>query len=79
MRLRLEHVCAKQDDRLLGSTTSTAGPHVLGIEWNAENQLTAVKQGGKTLASFTYDGGGRRATKTAGGVTTPAREERDWT
>jgi RHS repeat-associated protein len=39
-------------------------------EWDAENQLTAVKQGGNTLASFTYDGNGRRATKTAGGVTT---------
>jgi RHS repeat-associated protein len=40
------------------------------FEWDAENRLTAVKQGGNTLASFTYDGNGRRATKTAGGVTT---------
>jgi len=39
-------------------------------EWDAENRLVAVKQGANTLASFAYDGGGRRATKTAGGVTT---------
>jgi RHS repeat-associated protein len=39
-------------------------------EWDAENRLTAVKEGANTLASFTYDGKGRRATKTAGGVTT---------
>jgi RHS repeat-associated protein len=39
-------------------------------EWDAANRLTAVKQGGSTLASFTYDGNGRRATKTAGGTTT---------
>jgi RHS repeat-associated protein len=38
-------------------------------EWNAENRLTAVKQGGSPLASFTYDGSGRRASKTVGGVT----------
>jgi RHS repeat-associated protein len=38
-------------------------------EWDAENRLEAVKQGGNTLASFTYDGHGRRATKTAGGIT----------
>jgi RHS repeat-associated protein len=39
-------------------------------EWDANNRLIAVKQGGSTLASFTYGGGGRRSTKTAGGVTT---------
>jgi RHS repeat-associated protein len=39
-------------------------------EWDAANRLTAVKQGGSTLASFTYDGNGRRATKTASGTTT---------
>jgi RHS repeat-associated protein len=39
-------------------------------EWDAENRLTAVKQAGSTLASFTYDGQGRRASKTSGGVTT---------
>jgi RHS repeat-associated protein len=42
----------------------------LGIEWDAENRLIAVKQGGNTLASFTYDEEGRRSTKSAGGVTT---------
>jgi RHS repeat-associated protein len=39
-------------------------------EWDAENRLLAVKQGGNPLASFTYDADGRRSTKTAGGVTT---------
>jgi YD repeat-containing protein len=38
-------------------------------DWDAENRLIAVKEGATTLASFTYDGQGRRATKTAGGVT----------
>jgi RHS repeat-associated protein len=38
-------------------------------EWDAENRLTAVKQGGNMLASFTYDGLGRRSTKTTGGIT----------
>jgi RHS repeat-associated protein len=37
-------------------------------EWDAENRLLAVKQGGNALASFTYDGKGRRATKAVGGV-----------
>ncbi len=40
------------------------------FEWDAENRLLAVKQGITTLASFSYDGEGRRDTKTAGGVTT---------
>lgn len=39
-------------------------------EWDAENRLITVKQGGTSLASFTYDGRGRRSTKVAGGVTT---------
>jgi len=39
------------------------------FEWDAENRLTAVKQGAATLASFVYDGDGRRAQKIAGGVT----------
>jgi RHS repeat-associated protein len=47
---------------LTGDGTST-------FEWNAENKLTAVKQGSTTLASFSYDGQGRRSQKTAGGVT----------
>ena len=38
--------------------------------WDAEDRLVAVSQGGSALASFTYDGGGRRATKAASGVTT---------
>jgi RHS repeat-associated protein len=39
-------------------------------EWDAENRLLAVKDGANTLASFTYDGTRRRATKSAGGTTT---------
>jgi RHS repeat-associated protein len=41
----------------------------LGIEWDAENRLLAVKQGSTTLASFTYNGSGKRVTKTAGSAT----------
>ena len=37
--------------------------------WDAENRLTEVRQGATTLASFSYDGLGRRAQKTAAGVT----------
>jgi len=39
-------------------------------DWNADDRLVAVSQGATTLASFTYDGYGRRAQKIAGGVTT---------
>jgi YD repeat-containing protein len=44
-------------------------------EWDANNKLIAVKQGGSTLASFTYDSGGRRATKAAGGAKAHAAME----
>jgi YD repeat-containing protein len=44
-------------------------PHDLGIEWDAANRLMAVKEAANMLASFTYDGAGRRSTKSAGGVT----------
>lgn len=37
--------------------------------WDAEHHLVEVKQGPATLASFTYDGLGRRAQKIASGVT----------
>jgi YD repeat-containing protein len=40
------------------------------FEWDAENRLTAVKQGAATLAAFTYDGEGRRSTKISAGATT---------
>jgi RHS repeat-associated protein len=56
------NLCAK------GGTTCTNGTTT--YDWDAENRLVAVKQGATTLASFTYDAIGRRATKTAGGVTT---------
>jgi RHS repeat-associated protein len=38
--------------------------------WDAENRLVEVKQGATTLASFAYNAGGIRTSKTAGGVTT---------
>jgi len=61
-----------------GSTTSYtydlngnhSGDGTKTLEWDAENRLTAVKQGGATLASFIYDGQGRRFQKLAAGVTT---------
>jgi RHS repeat-associated protein len=37
--------------------------------WDAENRLVEVNQGGNTLATFAYDGQGRRVEKAAGGVT----------
>jgi RHS repeat-associated protein len=37
--------------------------------WNARNQLVEVKQGATTLATFEYDGSGRRTEKTASGIT----------
>ena len=39
------------------------------FQWDANNKPITVKQGGSTLASVTYDGSGRRASKTAGSVT----------
>ena len=44
-------------------------PQDLGIQWDAENRLVAVLQGSTTLASFAYDGEGKRTQKTTGGVT----------
>lgn len=40
-----------------------------GYAWDAENRLVRVTDGGVELASFTYDGVGRRASKSAGGLT----------
>ena len=37
--------------------------------WNALNQLVEVKQGTTTIATFEYDGGGRRTEKVAAGLT----------
>jgi RHS repeat-associated protein len=38
-------------------------------QWDAENRLVAVLQGATTLASFTYDGKGRRTQKAVVGAT----------
>ena len=38
--------------------------------WNACNQLAQIQQNSTTVASFSYDGTGRRTAKTIGGVTT---------
>jgi RHS repeat-associated core domain len=40
------------------------------LEWNALGELTRVLRGGSEVASFTYDGLGRRATKTTSAGTT---------
>jgi len=37
--------------------------------WNALNQLVEVKEGTTTVATFEYDGAGRRTEKVAGGLT----------
>jgi RHS repeat-associated protein len=37
--------------------------------WNALNQLVEVKEGPTTIATFEYDGKGRRTKKIAGGIT----------
>jgi RHS repeat-associated protein len=37
--------------------------------WNALNQLVEVKEGTTTIATFEYDGSGRRTEKVAGGLT----------
>jgi RHS repeat-associated protein len=37
--------------------------------WNALNQLVEVKEGTTTIATFEYDGGGRRTEKSAAGLT----------
>jgi RHS repeat-associated protein len=55
------NVCAKDGTTCTNGTTT--------YDWDAENRLVAVKQGGATLASFVYDGKGRRVQKTANGVT----------
>jgi RHS repeat-associated protein len=56
------NLCAKDGTTCANGTTI--------YEWDAENRLTAAKEGVSTLAAFTYDGNGRRATKTASGETT---------
>ncbi len=50
-------------------TARTENGTTTTYEWDAENRLIAVKQGGNTLASFTYDGHGRRYSTTTGGAT----------
>jgi RHS repeat-associated protein len=37
-------------------------------EWDAENRLVAVKEGANTLASYTYDGKGRRSVSSSSGT-----------
>jgi RHS repeat-associated protein len=47
----------------------TSGGVTTNYDWDAEGRLLDVKQGTTTLASFVYDGSGRRFQKIAGGVT----------
>jgi RHS repeat-associated protein len=51
-----------QNGNLTGDGTRT-------FDWDAENRLLDVKQGSTTLASFVYDGLGRRAQKIGSGIT----------
>ena len=55
------NLCAK------GGTTCANGTTT--YDWDAENRLVDVRQGGNVLASFIYDGKGRRVQKIAGGIT----------
>jgi RHS repeat-associated protein len=50
-----------------GNQTSQAG---ITTSYNARNQLTSITQGSTTLATFGYDGAGRRISKTLSGTTT---------
>jgi RHS repeat-associated protein len=54
----------RHDDN--GNMTSDA---TYNYEWDAENRLVAVKEGGNTVASSVYDGNGRRYQRTAAGTT----------
>jgi RHS repeat-associated protein len=58
------HVCAPIDAN--GNLTSDGTKTYF---WNALNQLVEVKEGSTTVATFEYDGKGRRTEKTAGGLT----------
>jgi YD repeat-containing protein len=55
------NLCAK------GGTTCATGTTT--YDWDVENRLVAVRQGATILATFAYDGRGRRVQKAAGGVT----------
>lgn len=70
--------------RISGVVISTAEPHVCApidangnltsdgtktYVWNALNQLVEVKAGSTTVATFEYDGAGRRTEKVAAGLT----------
>ncbi len=46
------------------------GDGTRALEYDAENRLTRVLNGGSEVARFVYDGQGRRVQKIAGGVTT---------
>ena len=58
------HVCAPIDAN--GNLTADGTKTYV---WNALNQLVEVKEGSTTIATFEYDGEGRRSEKVAGGVT----------
>jgi RHS repeat-associated protein len=75
---------ASDDDIHLVSPLSIAKPHVCApidangnltadgaksYFWNALNQLVEVKEGTTTIATFEYDGAGRRTEKVAAGLT----------
>ena len=57
-------VCAPID-----ANGNLASDGTKSYHWNALNQLVEVKEGTTTLATFEYDGKGRRTEKAAGGIT----------
>jgi len=60
--VRLEATDASATPFPVWALAAPESPMDLGIEGDAENRLLAVKQSGSPLATFTYDGSGRRAT-----------------
>lgn len=59
---------AQMDAR--GNLQQIGGANGQSFTYDAENRLTAVKSGSTTIASYAYDGDGRRVQKATGGTTT---------
>jgi RHS repeat-associated protein len=59
-----------------GNTTTDDQGHTL--VYDAWNRLVAVKSGATTLASYTYDALGRRASETSGGTTRDLYDSAAW-
>jgi YD repeat-containing protein len=51
-------------------TKRIVGADTFDLSYDYENHLTQVKKNGSTLATFVYDGDGKRVKGTISGVTT---------